>query len=77
VLDDAGSKIEHETNNALTLPGHARTPSGCKSGDIKRTIIKKSAACGAGEYYETSGEGLPRANPALAVGRCAPACYLL
>jgi hypothetical protein len=21
--------------------GHARTPSGCKSGDIKRTIIKK------------------------------------
>jgi hypothetical protein len=37
----AGSKIEHETNNALTLPGHARTPSGCKSGDIKRTIIKK------------------------------------
>jgi hypothetical protein len=39
--DDAGSKIEHETNNALTLSGHARTPSGCKSGDIKRTIIKK------------------------------------
>jgi hypothetical protein len=38
--DDAWSKIAHETNDALTLPGHARTPSGCTSGDIKRTIIK-------------------------------------
>jgi hypothetical protein len=25
--DDAGSKIAHETNNALTLSGHAREPS--------------------------------------------------
>jgi hypothetical protein len=41
--DDVGSKIAHETNDALTLPGHARTPSGCKSGDIKRTIIKKGS----------------------------------
>jgi hypothetical protein len=40
--DDAWSKIAHETNDALTLPRHVRTPSGCKSGDIKRTIIKKS-----------------------------------
>ena len=39
--DDAESKIAHETTDALTLSGHARTPSGCKSGDIKRTIIKK------------------------------------
>jgi hypothetical protein len=31
----------HETTDALTLSGHARTLSGCKSGDIKRTIIKK------------------------------------
>jgi hypothetical protein len=37
-----GSKIAHEKNDALTLPGDARTPSGCKSGDIKRTIIKKT-----------------------------------
>jgi hypothetical protein len=36
---DAESKIAHETTDALTLSGHARTPSGCKSGDIKRTII--------------------------------------
>jgi hypothetical protein len=38
--DDAESKIAHETTDALTLSGHARTPSGCKLGDIKRTIIK-------------------------------------
>jgi hypothetical protein len=38
--DDAENKIAHETTDALTLSGHARTPSGCKSGDIKRTIIK-------------------------------------
>ena len=37
--DDAGSKIAHETTNGLALPGHARTPSGCKSGDINKTII--------------------------------------
>jgi hypothetical protein len=30
--DDAESKIAHETTDALTLSGHARTPSGCKSG---------------------------------------------
>jgi hypothetical protein len=32
----------HKINmyNALTLSGHARTPSGCKSGDNKRTVIK-------------------------------------
>jgi hypothetical protein len=42
--DDAESKIAHETTDALTLSGHiyARTPSGCKSGDVKRTIIKKA-----------------------------------
>jgi hypothetical protein len=45
--DDAGRKIAHKTNDTLTLPGHARTPSGCKSGDIKRTIIKK---CDDGEW---------------------------
>jgi hypothetical protein len=39
--DDAESKIAHETTDALTLSGHARTPSGCKSGDINRTIIEK------------------------------------
>jgi hypothetical protein len=41
--DDAESKnkIAHETTDALTLSSHARTPSGCKSGDIKRTIIKQ------------------------------------
>jgi hypothetical protein len=40
--DDTESKIAHETADALTLSdsGHARTPSGCKSEDIKRTIIK-------------------------------------
>jgi hypothetical protein len=37
--DDAKSKIAHETTDALALSGHARTPSDCKSGDIKRTII--------------------------------------
>jgi hypothetical protein len=36
--------IAHETTDALTLSGHARTPSGCKSGDIKRTIIKKAGS---------------------------------
>jgi hypothetical protein len=41
--DDAESKIAHETTDALTLSGHARTPSGCKSGDIKRTIIIKKS----------------------------------
>jgi hypothetical protein len=41
ILNDAESKIAHETTDALTLSGHARTPSGCKSGDIKRTFIKK------------------------------------
>jgi hypothetical protein len=40
--DDAGSKIAHETTDALALQGHARTPSGCKSGDFNRTIIKKA-----------------------------------
>jgi hypothetical protein len=34
--------MSHETTDALTLSAHARTPSGCKSGDIKRTIIKKN-----------------------------------
>jgi hypothetical protein len=41
MCDDAESRVAHETTDALTLSGHARTPSGCKSGDIKRTIIKK------------------------------------
>jgi hypothetical protein len=41
--DDAESKIAHETTDALTLSGHARTPSDCKSGDIliSRTINNK------------------------------------
>jgi hypothetical protein len=43
--DYAESKIAHETTDALTLLGHARTPSGCKSGDIKRTIIKNELRC--------------------------------
>jgi hypothetical protein len=60
--DDAGSKIAHETTDALTLPGHARTPSGCKSGDIKRTIIKKAG-------ISITGEAAPSSPP---VG-CAPA----
>jgi hypothetical protein len=38
------SKIAHETTDALPLSGHARTPSGCKSRDIKRTVINKSTA---------------------------------
>jgi hypothetical protein len=37
---DAESNIAHETTDALTLSGHARTPSGCKSGSVKRNIIK-------------------------------------
>jgi hypothetical protein len=42
--DNAESNIAHATTDALTLSGHARrTPSGCKSGDIKRTIIKRHA----------------------------------
>jgi len=39
-VPDAGSKIAHETTDALTLPCHARTSSGCKSGDIERTLKK-------------------------------------
>jgi len=35
------SKIAHETIDELTLPCHARTPSGCKSGDVKSNIILK------------------------------------
>jgi hypothetical protein len=62
--DDAGSKIAHETNDALTLPGHARTPSGCKSGDInERTIIKKEASVAASKPVVVTGVGLLQGGP--------------
>jgi hypothetical protein len=60
--DDAESKIAHETTDALTLSGHARTLSGCTSGDTKRTIIKKKLAA--------EGQGaLPREPVRLRPGR--------
>jgi hypothetical protein len=50
----AGEAGEAESQHAVYyynikvgLAGHARTPSGCKSGDIKRTIIKKGQRVGA------------------------------
>jgi hypothetical protein len=42
--DDAESMIAHETTDALTLSGHARTPSGCKSGDVKKKCNNKKAS---------------------------------
>ena len=57
--DDAESKIAHETTDALTLSGHARTPSGCKSGDIKRIIIKKGSPLVA-QLMEAAKEPLER-----------------
>jgi len=37
-----GKRDAHETTDAPTLPCHACTPPGCKSADVKRTIIEKN-----------------------------------
>jgi hypothetical protein len=59
------SKMAHETTDALTLfSGHARTPSGCKSGDIKRTIIKKKSV------RPRARAAPPAMRPAGRVGAC-------
>jgi hypothetical protein len=43
---DSREEIAHETTVVLTLSGDGRTPSSCKSGDIKRTILKKGPRAG-------------------------------